>query len=145
MLPSTPILNNVVASGILANESDLNLAYIASKMEGSRLNLKRFPGLIIRKTKPKGTIILFKSNKFLLVGVTSVEECETLARKIAKDIRKITNSNISLKNFRVTNLVAHASLGTQFINIGYKVNVYSLAEECFAFKDDKFPGVYLRT
>lgn len=70
---SQPVLNNVVASGVLANNDPLNLAYIGSKMEGSRLNIKKFPGLIIRKSKPKGTIILFKSNKFLLVGASSVE------------------------------------------------------------------------
>ena len=114
MTSSSPVLNNVVASGLLNNDSNLNLSYIASKMEGSRLNSKKFPGLIIRKTKPKGTIILFKSNKFLLVGVNSVEECEVLALKVAKDIKRVTNTNISLKKFRVTNLVANADLGNLF-------------------------------
>ena len=109
-----PILNNVVASGLLANETDLNLSYIASKMEGSRLNSKKFPGLIIRKTKPKGTIILFKSNKFLLIGVNSIDECEILALKVAKDLKRVTNTNISVKKFRVTNLIANASLGNFF-------------------------------
>ena len=108
---SPPFLNNVVASGLLANDKDLNLSYIASKMEGSRLNSKKFPGLIIRKTKPKGTIILFKSNKFLLIGATSIDECEILALKVAKDLKRVTNTNISLKKFRVTNLIANANIG----------------------------------
>ena len=69
-----------------------------------------------------------------------------MARRFAKDVKKIINTNIALKSFKITNLVANANLGINLLLIkGYKVNVYSLAEESFAFKDDKFPGVYLRT
>lgn len=63
-----PILTNVIGVGQLELTSVLDLEFIASKMEGSRLNAKKFSGLIIRKTKPKGTILLFRSGKFLLVG-----------------------------------------------------------------------------
>ena len=63
-----PRLTNVIGVGQLLNNADLNLQEIAEKVEGSRLNSKKFPGIIIRKTKPKGTVLLFRSNKFIIVG-----------------------------------------------------------------------------
>ena len=63
-----PRLTNVIGVGQLLNNADLNLQDIAEKVEGSRLNSKKFPGIIIRKTKPKGTVLLFRSNKFIIVG-----------------------------------------------------------------------------
>lgn len=63
-----PVITNVIGVGELEASHILDLQFMASKMEGSRLNLKKFPGLIIRKSKPKGTIILFKSKKFIIVG-----------------------------------------------------------------------------
>ncbi len=63
-----PVLTNVIGVGELETCSPLDLQFMASKIEGSRLNLKKFPGLIIRKAKLKGTIILFKSKKFIIIG-----------------------------------------------------------------------------
>lgn len=86
---------------------------MAAKMEGSRLNRKKFSGLIIRKTKPKGTILLFQSGKFLIVGSNNPELCETLSLKICKDVQKILTctSAVVLKYFRVTNIIAYGHLG----------------------------------
>lgn len=140
-----PVLSNVVAVGLLAGTQELDLHFIASKMEGSRLNLRRFPGLIVRKSKPKGTVIVFRSGKMLLVGASSVEECHVLALKVAKDIKRATNTNISLDKFRISNIIAHANLGTSSYHSGFKVNLCSLMDLPYALKDDKFSGVYLRT
>ena len=111
---------------------------MSSKMEGSRLNLKKFSGLIIRKTKPKGTILLFRSAKFLIVGSNHPETCQTLSLKLCKDIQKIFNSSkIALKSFKIAYIIANAHLG-------YGVNIEKIAELSYAYKDDKFSGVYLK-
>jgi TATA-box binding protein (TBP) (component of TFIID and TFIIIB) len=90
-------------------------------MEGSRLNGKKFSGLIIRKTKPKGTIILFRSGKFIIVGAENAHNCELLSKKLPKDLHKVLSiSDISTKTFRVSNMIANG-------NIGYAVNIPRIA------------------
>ena len=133
------MISNVIATCILtaANPEPLNLVYLAEKIEGARLNSKKFPGLIVRKTTPKGTIIIFRSYKLVIVGCSSTQDCEVLSRKIVKDLKKCLNKKLEVKSFKICNLVANASLG-------YRLNVCSLAEEIYAYKDDKHPGVMLR-
>lgn len=134
-----PSICNVIATCQLETKSEesLNLRYLAEKVEGSRLNSKKFPGLIIRKSSPKGTVILFKSYKAIIIGCSSINDCELLSKKIAKDIQKIVNINVSVKTFDVKNIVANARLG-------YRINIGLLADQNYAFKDDKNPGVLLK-
>lgn len=49
-------------------DGDLNLKYIAEKVEGSRYNRKRFPAVIMRKTKPRSTVLCFKSGRMIVIG-----------------------------------------------------------------------------
>ena len=56
-----------------------------------------------------------------------------MARTLVKDLSKILNISISLTEFRITNLVASASLG-------YRLDLGHLAEDQIAQKDDSFPG-----
>ena len=72
-----PSITNVIASCTLSTQDAefLDLNYIAQKVEGSRYNVRKFAGLIIRKNNPKGTILIYKSLKFVIVGCSSVEDC----------------------------------------------------------------------
>ena len=131
-----PVLKNVICRGELSTPEKLDLVLIASKMEGSSLNLKRFPGIIIRKHSPKGTISLFRSKKFIVLGCCSISAAECLSKKLVKDLKKVLNIDISLQKFEVTNLVATGE-------VGFKINIQELCQESYALKDDKYPGVYL--
>ncbi len=116
-----PVLTNVIGVGEFETCSPMDLQFMASKIEGSRLNMKKFPGLIIRKAKPKGTIILFKSKKFIIIGAENEQNCEMLSLKIVKDVKKILNiSQIQLKMFKISNMIANAHLG-------YQVNLARIA------------------
>jgi TATA-box binding protein (TBP) (component of TFIID and TFIIIB) len=84
------------------------------------LNIKKFPGIIIRKTKPKATILLFKSGKFIVVGAGTPENCQIISRKLHKDIQKIFNTPTTIKSFRISNIIAHG-------NLGYRVNISKIA------------------
>lgn len=115
-----PTVNNVMANGELSNQNNFDLAYLASKMQGSTFNKKKFSGIVIRKSQPKVTVLFFRSGKFMVLGSVSVEDTECASRKLVKDINKILNENFSLKSFRVSNLVANG-------NLGYPVNIGALA------------------
>ena len=67
-----PVLTNVIGNGEFLSENHMDLEQIACKTQGSSLNRKKFCGLVIRKTQPKGTILLFKTNKFIIIGCSSV-------------------------------------------------------------------------
>lgn len=55
--------------------SSLDLSYLAVKMHNTSYNRKRLPGIVIRKRKPRATVILFASGKGLVIGL---EEAENL-------------------------------------------------------------------
>ena len=69
-----PILKNVIGSCELDTKKQIDLLLISSKIQGSEYNKKKFPGIIIRKNNPKGTILLFKSKKLMIVGCKSTHE-----------------------------------------------------------------------
>lgn len=67
-LSHLPLVQNVVSFAKMSIENDLDLKTIAEKVEGCRYNKKRFPAVIIRKTKPKSTILVFKSGRMIIIG-----------------------------------------------------------------------------
>lgn len=114
---SLPLVQNVVSFAMMNIESDLNLNLIAEKVEGSRYNKKRFPAVIMRKTAPKSTILVFKSGRMIIIGSESEADAEQAARKSIKDIQKSLSLKLKMVDFRVTNIVANADLGCR-IDIG---------------------------
>ena len=64
-------IQNVVSCGQVIIKEPLKLNLVAAKVGGSRYNPKRFPAVTVRKTKPKGTALIFKSGKMIFVGCES--------------------------------------------------------------------------
>jgi len=71
----------------------------------------------MRKTKPKSTVLIFKSGRMIIIGSESETDAEQAAKKTMKDIQKTLNIKLRLVEFRVTNIVANADLGYK-IDIG---------------------------
>lgn len=69
----------------------------------------------------------------IIIGSESEEDAEVAAKKIANEVKKLTNKKLRLNNFKVTNIVANADLG-------FKINIGKLAEHERTHKDDSFPG-----
>jgi transcription initiation factor TFIID TATA-box-binding protein len=86
---SEPTVQNVVSFAQIVVNTELPLKLIAARVEGSRYNRKRFPAVILRKTKPKSTILIFKSGKMIIIGSESEQEAELAAKKSVKDIKKL--------------------------------------------------------
>ena len=106
------IVNNVVSITEIDMEGQetLNLKTIASKTEGSRYNPRRFPAVVVRKTKPKGTALVFRSGKIIVIGAQTESDSEILARKVIKDLGHVFGKKFLMKAFRITNIVASAKL-----------------------------------
>jgi transcription initiation factor TFIID TATA-box-binding protein len=114
------VVQNVVSFAQLDTDADLELKVIAEKVSGSRYNRKRFPAVILRKLKPKSTILIFKSGKMIIIGSESENDAEVAAKKVVKEIQKVINKKVKLSGFRVTNIVANADLG-------YKIDIAKLS------------------
>lgn len=76
----------------------------------------------MRKTRPKSTVLVFKSGRMIIIGSESEEDAEQAARRSIKDIQKSVNSKFKLVDFHVTNIVANADLGS-------KIDIGKLCEE----------------
>lgn len=127
-------VQNVVALAKVSNTEPLNLRLLGAKIEGSRYNPRRFAALIIRKTKPRGTCMIFKSGKIVIIGCESENESELLAHKITKDINRCLNIRLSVDSYRITNIVASGHLPAG-LDLG------RIADDCLGVKDDNFPGL----
>ncbi len=133
---ATPEVQNVVSLAKL-NSQDLDLYTIAQKSESSRYNPKRFPAVIMRKTEPKSTILIFKSGKLIIIGAKSETDAKMSAEKSAKDISRLLEKKLKVESFNITNIVANA-------DIGWRLDVGALSQYKLAFKDETFPGVIYR-
>jgi transcription initiation factor TFIID TATA-box-binding protein len=58
-------------------------------MSNSSYNPKKFPALVIRKTNPKATVLLFRTGKSILLGTDSVENLQKIPHKLGKELKKI--------------------------------------------------------
>ena len=88
----------------------------------------------MRKTKPKSTILVFKSGRMIIIGSESESDAEQAAKKSIKDVQKALSIRLKMMLFRITNIVANADLG-------FKINVGRLCEERNVVRNDNFPGV----
>lgn len=120
------------------DNEDLDLKVIAEKAEGCRYNKKRFPAVIMRKTKPKSTILVFKSGRMIIIGSESESDAEKAARAAIKDVSKAVNLKLKMGDFKVTNIVANADLGC-------KIDIGKLCEERNVIRNENFPGVVYKS
>jgi TATA-box binding protein (TBP) (component of TFIID and TFIIIB) len=91
----------------------LDLEAISSKIWNSSYNKKRLPAIIIRKTKPRATVLLFRTGRGLIIGAETVQNLEQVAKKMAKEMTMIMNAGkIELIEIAVTNVMGVGTLGT---------------------------------
>jgi len=80
----TTIVQNVVASGDLKNQIDLNMAAIV--MENSMYEPEVFPGLIYRIKEPKAVILIFSTGKVVITGCKTKETVREIMIRVKKDV-----------------------------------------------------------
>jgi transcription initiation factor TFIID TATA-box-binding protein len=97
-----PEINNIVSTVEL--DCKLNLKEIALQVDNVKYNPRRFPALFMVIEKPKATALIFDTGKMVCLGTKTEEESKTACRKFAKIIKKL-NYNVSLRNFKMQNIV----------------------------------------
>ena len=66
------------------NTDSIDILALSSKISNASYNRKRLPAIVIRKTKPKGTILLFRNGKGMIIGLERMEHFELVCKRMAK-------------------------------------------------------------
>ena len=94
----TLVVQNVVAStGI---DQELALESVAMDMPESDYDPENFPGVIYRTTKPRTTILLFRSGKLVLTGASSVEAVEDALSTVFAKFRNLASKSRTIQKSR---------------------------------------------
>lgn len=100
-------IHNIISSASVDIEVDLKL--MAVSIRNAEYNPKKVNTLIIRIKKPNCTALIFRNGRIMLTGTKNAKDSLYGCKKIAKLIKRITNTNIKLKNFKIENIIASAS------------------------------------
>ena len=118
IIPQLPKISNVVSTADLG--TNLNLKTISlcllncSCIKSESNNIRA----IKKELKyPKATVLIFKTGKINCFGAQNEESSRKAISIIAEKINFIGNNNVSLKNFRIVNIVATCKL-----NFGIKLS-----------------------
>ena len=131
-------IENVVATVIMEITEKIDLTKIARKFEDVEYNPERFPGLVMRITKPKATFLIFSTGKMVITGLRRADEASRGVKKIMKSIK---NAGINVSNPEITiqNIVASGDLHT-FIDL----NKAAIIMENAMYEPEVFPGLIYR-
>jgi transcription initiation factor TFIID TATA-box-binding protein len=135
----TPKIENIVASGSIADSIDLEM--LSSKMKNFDLNKKRFPGAVLRLQNPKIAVLIFSSGKVVITGAKSPED---LAHGQDILIQKMKEAGVichDIPDVAVTNIVCSYDIG-KYINLNKVVITLNL--EKIEYEPEQFPGLVYR-
>ena len=59
--------------GKFCMNATLDLHFLAAKIWNSSYNPRRLPALILRKTKPRATVLIFATGKAMVIGAETME------------------------------------------------------------------------
>ncbi len=131
-------IENVVGTVVsdIIEPVDLNL--IARHDENVQYNPERFPGLVMRIEKPRGTALIFSTGKMVITGLRAASEADKVVQKIIKNINKV---GIVIKNpvITVQNIVASGDLHTNI-----DLNMATVVMDDAMYEPEVFPGLIYR-
>jgi transcription initiation factor TFIID TATA-box-binding protein len=130
-------IENIVASATLNVE--VPLEKIISKQEGMEYEPEQFPGVVYRMDKPKAAALIFGSGKIVCTGARSLEDVNTVIKKVVTIIQK---AGVKVpRNYRteVENIVASAKLNG---NLNLDTIAFNL--ENSEYEPEQFPGLVYR-
>ncbi len=130
-------LVNIVASVNIDEEIDLYR--VARKYKDIEWNPERFPGLIMRIMKPKACILVFRTGKLVVTGLSKEKDVYDVTDGV---IEKIKDAGITIKStpqIQIQNVVASGDLGSD-INL----DLASILLERAIYEPEVFPGLIYR-
>lgn len=134
-------IQNVVASGRIADSLDLQALSLAMDDDGVTYKPKRFPGLVYRMRKPKVAILLFSTGKVVCTGGKSVEQAREAVRRVAETVAAAGAKVRSKLDVEIQNIVASADLDTDF---DLRLIAMTLLSEGVEYEPEQFPGLVYR-
>jgi TATA-box binding protein (TBP) (component of TFIID and TFIIIB) len=126
---------NMVFTGKICDQLDLK--YITSCYSDTKYNPSRFNGLSMRLNK--GTVLLFKTGRFVLVGQHSTKGARSSLDEIEKDLKTI-GFETDVKTFKCVNIV-----GAHQMSHGINLEAIVRSDPIYAsLEPELFPGLKLR-
>ncbi len=130
-------IDNVVATIDFGVPLDLTLIQSHFKDVESRDN---FPGIIVSLTKPKATILLFKTGKSVFTGMEHPDDAEVVLKLLMQKLAQIPITFPANPSLHLTNIVAHGSFQAV-------LNLDQIALELpySIYEPEVFPGVIFKS
>ena len=124
---------NIIATVKLS--APLDLESLANRLE----NVEYYSGkwLKMHLIPENYYIAFYKSGKFLINGVKSLDVIEEIADRVLRILQKI-DPDLSKENVTVHNMVM---MGAFKLNVGLEKIVYSLNDSKVSYEPEQFPGI----
>ena len=134
----TPEIQNIVSTAEL--NCELNLKEIALQAKNVKYDPKKFSGLIMKLREPKTTALIFPNGKMVCLGAKNEEQSKHAIRKFAKIIKKL-KYNVSLKNFKIQNIVGSCKLKFKLPLSALCHYITKKMNSRVAYEPELFPGL----
>lgn len=132
-------VQNVVASSSIDRE--LDLAALASDMDGTEFTPDRFPGLVYHIQDPKAAGLIFRSGNIVCTGAESIESVAGALEQVVENIRALGVSVPRNPEMEVQNIVSSADLGRR---LNLTAVAIGLGLEHVEYEPEQFPGLIYR-
>ena len=131
-------IENVVATVVAKIEEKIDLNVIARKFTDVEYNPERFPGLIMRISEPKATLLIFSTGKMVVTGLRDASQAASVVEDAINRIRKC-KINISDPVIIIQNIVASGDL-----KCSVDLNMATVVMEYTMYEPEVFPGLIYR-
>ncbi len=129
-------IENIVASANLGENLDLE---VLQKKYRDVIKKDNFPGVIIRISQPKATLLAFSSGNIILTGVKKMEHIPILTEKV---IRKFKRSGLHINqipSLTVQNIVASGDFHFRF-----NLDKIFFSLDNSMYEPEVFPGLFYK-
>lgn len=130
-------ITNIVSSVSLKTKIDLDL--LAEKYQEVDHNVNNFPGVRIRFTKPKCTVLLYENGEMIITGLKKTEFVPIIIKKV---VERLKSNNISVSDkpsYRIVNMAVSGHLKKRI-----DLDLASVVLERTIYEPEVFPGMVLR-
>ena len=131
-------VENVVATVTVDITEKIDLIQIARKHPDVEYNPERFPGLVMRISKPKATILIFSTGKMVVTGMRKASEAPDVVVKVIKKVKK-AGIKVSNPEITIQNIVASGDLHTNI-----DLNMATIFMDQAMYEPEIFPGLIYR-
>ncbi len=129
---------NIVSTVVTDIDKKINLKQIAQSQSDVEYNPDKFPGLVMRIRKPKGTALIFSTGRMVITGLREETDVDKVVKKVIKNIRKV-GFNVKKPIITIQNIVATGNL-----NINIDLDKAAIVSENTMYEPEIFPGLIYR-